>query len=352
MRKKGIYILVTTALLAWSCGREELPAADSSRPIAFSMLSTKADTYTYLPSGSTFTVAAKKCAGTSWDSSDAVNVFKTTSGLQNVQTTNATGACTYSPAAYWSSNSVFRFRAVYPIAPDQVNYTDDLDGNAVISNFTVNASASAQKDLMLSELVERTTSSPVGSPAAVDIVFHHLLCKVIIKIGEETVTSLAPNAELDEFTITGVRLNGLPKQGTYTYTGTTSGTWNAANGTWSLGGSESLTCINNTNYTLSNDGTLTTIFEGLLLIPMTISTTVNGVNMVVSYTVTHDDGNPTTDPEISTPTVSIPIPPITWEAGKVYTYQLKMSEEYYIRFGNITVDTWGSPQSSGTVIIK
>ncbi len=355
MRKKGIYILVV-ALLAWSCRKEEIPAIDSSCPIAFSMLSTgstpstKADTYTYFPTGTSFTVAARKSAGSTWNSSNAAYVFNTTNHLQNVQTTNATGTCTYSPAAYWSGNSVFRFRAVYPVASTQVNYTDDLDGNAVISNFTVNATGDSQKDLMLSDLVERTVTT-VGDPAPVDIVFHHLLCKVIVQIGEETNSTLAPNASLDEFTITGVSLNGLPKQGTYTYTGT-SNTWNPANGNWSLSGSESLTCVNNNSSTLANDGTYTTVFDGLLLIPMTISNMVNGVNMVVNYTVTHDDGDPTTPVETSTPRVSIPIPPITWEAGKVYTYQLKMSEEYYIRFGNITVDTWGNPQSSGTVIIK
>ena len=331
MRKKGIYILVATALLAWSCGREELPAADSSRPIAFSMPATKADTYTYLPSETSFTVAARKSSGSTWSGTGAANVFKTTNGLQNVQTTNGAGACAYSPAAYWSGNSVFRFRAVYPIAPDLVNYTDDLNGNAVISNFSVNASASAQKDLMLSDMVERTLTT-VGNPDPVDIVFHHLLCKVIFKINEDT---SALNDSLDVFTITGVKLNGLPDRGTYTGT--------ATSGTWSTLGAQGLTCINNTNYDIDNDGAYTTVFDGLLLIPMTIT---NQVNMVLDYKVSHNGGEATTKSAV------ISIPAISWEAGKVYTYQLSMSEEYYIKFGNITVDTWGSTQASGSVIIK
>ena len=337
MRKKGLYILVATALLAWSCGKEDFSASDSPRPIVFSMLSlnstssTKADTYTYLSSGSTISVAARKSAGTTWSSTDASYVFNTTSHLQNVQTTNGSGACTYSPAAYWSGNSVFRFRAVYPIAPDQVSYSDDLDGNAVISNFTVNASASAQKDLMLSDMVERSLTS-VGNPDPVEIVFHHLLCKVTFKINEDITT---PNAGLDVFTVTGVKLNGLPDRGSYTGT-STSGTWNTA-------GALGLTCINNTNYNIDNAGTYTTVFDGLLLIPMTIT---NQVNMVLDYKVSHNGGEATTKSAV------ISIPAITWEAGKVYTYQLSMSEEYYIRFGNITVDPWGSTQSSGSVIIK
>ena len=336
MRKKGIYILVV-ALLAWSCRKEEIPAIDSSCPIAFSMLSTgstpstKADTYTYFPTGTSFTVAARKSAGSTWNSSNAAYVFNTTNHLQNVQTTNGSGVCAYSPAAYWSGNSVFRFRAVYPIAPDLVSYTDDLNGNAVISNFTVNASASSQKDLMLSDMVERTLTS-VGNPAAVDIVFHHLLCKVTFKINEDTST---PNAGLDVFTVTGVKLNGLPDRGTYTGTSTT--------GTWSTSGAQGLTCINNTNYAIDNGGAYTTVFNGLLLIPMTIT---NQVNMVLDYKVSHNGGEATTKSAV------ISIPAITWEAGKVYTYQLSMSEEYYIRFGNITVDPWGSTQSSGSVIIK
>lgn len=331
--------MAVAALLACSCGREDIPVADSSRPIAFSMLSadtkpsTKADT-TYFSSGTSFTVAARKSAGTTWSSTNAVNVFKSTSGLQNVQTTNATGACAYSPAAYWSSNSVYRFRAVYPIAPDQVSYTDDLNGNAVISNFTVNASSSAQKDLMLSDMVEKTISSPIGDPAPVDIVFHHLLSKVTVKINEDISTS-APNHELDVFTITGVKLNGLPDRGTYTGTTTS--------GTWSTSGAQGLTCINNTNYSIDNGGAYTTVFDGLLLIPMTIT---NQVNMVLDYKVSHNGGEATTKSAV------ISIPAITWEAGKVYTYQLSMSEEYYIKFGNITVDTWGSTQASGSVIIK
>lgn len=341
-------ILLLTAVVLTACEKKAGLELDSA-PIGFGIAATKADPEPIdMPDG-TFTAVGKFCSGSTWNASTASDVFATT--LQNI-TTDGTSACTYTPIRYWKSNSTYRFRAVSPIAPDQVNYTDDLNGNATITNFTVSASAASQKDLMLSELAEVTKDASIGTPSPVALTFHHLLCKVIIQIGEETNTSLAPNASLDEFTITGVRLNGLPKQGTYTYTGTTSDTWNASSGTWSLGGSENLTCINNTSYTLASDGAFTTVFDGLLLIPMTINNTVNGVNMVVSYTVSHDDGDPDTDPEVSTPTVSIPIPPITWEAGKVYTYQLKMSEEYYIRFGNITVDTWGSPQSSGTVIIK
>ena len=330
--------MAVAALLACSCGREDIPAADSSSPIAFSMLSadskpfTKADT-TYFSTGTSFTVAARKSAGSTWNSSSAVNVFKSTSGLQNVQTTDGAGACAYSPAAYWSGNSVFRFRAVYPIAPDQVNYTDDLDGNAVISNFTVNASASSQKDLMLSDMVERTLTS-IGDPDPVDIVFRHMLSKVTVEINEDISTS-APNHELDVFTVTGVKLNGLPDRGTYTGT-STSGTWNTS-------GALGLTCINNTNYNIDNDGAYTTVFNGLLLIPMTIT---NQVNMVLDYKVSHNGGEATTKSAV------ISIPAITWEPGKIYTYQLSMSEEYYIRFGNITVDTWGSTQASGSVIIK
>ena len=349
MRKKGLYILVATALLAWSCGKEDFSASDSPRPIVFSMLSlnstssTKADTYTYLSSGSTISVAARKSAGSTWSSTDASYVFNTTSHLQNVQTTNATGSCTYSPAAYWSGNSVFRFRAVYPIAPDQVSYSDDLDGNAVISNFTVNASASAQKDLMLSDMVERSLTS-VGNPDPVEIVFHHLLCKVKVQIIEDT-SKPAANPGNDVFTITGVKLTGMPDKGTYTGA--------ATSGAWNTSSASSLSCVNNTSHIAPNsynadsddDGVPDADVwpEGLKLIPQTIT---NEVSLVLDYQVAHGSAQP------SNKSVVIPIPPITWEAGKAYTYQLALDEDMYIYFGNIIVASWGNTQSSGTVIIK
>ena len=319
-----------TSLLVWACGK--IDSVEGSQTIGFSMAMTKADApaMTDMPAGSSFTVSAKKSAGSTWDASGSKYVFKTDDNLQTVTTGDA-GSCSYSPLAYWSSNSVYRFRAVYPIAPDQVNYSDDLDSDAVISNFMVNASAASQKDLMLSELVETDIGATIGTPAPVALQFHHLLCKVKVTINEDITT---PNAGLDEFTITGVKLNGLPDRGSYTGT--------ATSGRWDTDGALGLTCVNNTSHTLDEGGAYTDVFDGLLLIPMTIS---NQVNMVLDYKVRHNDSE-------SPKSVVISIPPIIWEAGKVYTYQLSVSEEYFIKFGKIDVASWGQPQTSGTVIIK
>lgn len=316
------------AMLVLSSGCEKAPVSEGgSYPIGFGVATTKAGDVS-MPAG-TFSVKGSRSSGSTWDSTTAQDVFATS--IQNV-TTDGTGACSYTPVQYWRNGNAYRFRAVSPIAPDQVNYSDDLSGNAVITNFTVNASELAQKDLLLSELATAVTGASIGEPAPVNLRFHHLLCKIIIKIGEDIST---PNASLDVFTVTGVKLNGLPDRGTYTGT--------ATSGTWNTDGALGLTCVNNTNYALDNGGAYTTVFSGLLLIPMTVT---NQVKMVLDYKVSHDGGEATTKSAV------ISIPPITWTAGNIYTYQLSISEEYFIKFGNITADPWGSTQASGSVIIK
>ncbi len=338
MKRLKISALLLAALLAVSC-EERIDADASQHAIGFTTLSTKADPLN-MPAG-TFTVAGKYSAGSTYSAASAVNVFG--SALQNVQT-DGTGTCSYSPVKYWKSSSSYRFRAVSPIAPDQVSYSDDLSGNAVISNFMVNASANSQKDLLLSDMVERQTSSPIGTPAPVEMVFRHLLCKVYVQIIENANEPLS-NPGSDEFNVTGVSLSGMPDRGTYTGTSTS--------GSWDISSAGTLACVNNTphiapeNYDdTDSDATKANIWEnGLLLIPQTVNSS-NAVNLVLSYQFRHagDDW--------SNKSVSIPIPDITWEAGKVYTYQLAMSEESYIQFGGIIVDEWGSTQASGSVIIK
>ena len=338
MKRINISAMLLAALLSVSCG-EKIDTDASQHAIGFTTLSTKAGQLD-MPAG-TFTVAGKYSAGSTFNAASAMNVFD--SALQNVQT-DGTGACTYSPVKYWKSSSTYRFRAVSPMAPDQVNYSDDLNGNAVITNFTVNASADSQKDLLLSDMVERQTTSPIGTPVPVEMVFRHLLCKVYVQIIENANEPLA-NPGSDEFNVTGVSLTGMPDKGTYTGTSTA--------GSWNTSSAGALACVNNTphiapeNYDdTDSDATKANIWaNGLLLIPQTVNS-ANAVNLVLSYQFRHVGG------DWSNKSVSIPVPDITWEAGKVYTYQLAMSEESYIQFGSIIVDEWGSTQASGSVIIK
>lgn len=332
--RKSAYLAAAAAIvaLAASCDDRNLDTPSADCPIALSVSGTRAEIN--MPSG-TFTVAAKRCSGSTWNAGTAVNVFRATSGLQNV-TTDGTGACTYTPVEYWKPNTTYRFRAVSPMAPDLVHYTDGLDGNATITNFTVSASAASQNDLLLSDLSTATTSSPIGDPAPVALTFRHLLCKVRVQIIEDA-NEPDYNPGSDEFTVTKVTLSGLPDRGTYT--GTSTG------GSWNTDAALSLSCISNSEHvapTAFTDPTADIWSDGLKLIPMTVT---NQVNLVLDYKFTHL-GN------TSNKTVTIPIPAITWEAGKQYTYQLSLSEDPYIYFGKISVDSWGTTQASGTVIIK
>lgn len=328
MKKSFILPFVVLALAA---GCEKSPAVEGGCPIGFGVAGTKAEIN--MPAG-TFSVIGKRCAGSTWDALTAQDVF--TGSIQNV-TTDGTGACSYSPLQYWKANSAYRFRAVSPIAPDKVNWSDGLDGDATITNFTVNATASAQKDLLLSDVASASVGAAIGSPAPVALVFHHLLCNVHVQICEDTTEPLA-NPGSDVFTVTGVKLTGMPDKGTYTGT--------ATSGSWNTGAAGSLSCVNNTSRTAPDSFDDSEIWEnGLLLIPQTVSSS-NAVSLVLDYQVSHAGG------AASNKSVSIPIPDITWEAGKVYTYQLALSEESYIQFGNISVEPWGSTQASGSVIIK
>ncbi len=314
-----------------ACQNDDV-VSGSQLPIALSVNGTRADVLVNLPAGTEFAVTAKRCQGNSWNAASAVDVFKT--GVQAV-TVDGTGACSYSPVEYWKPGNSYRFRAVSPISEGVVNCTDNLNGDVVISDFTVNPSTDYQKDLLLSDLVSVSTPTPLGEPAAVALTFRHLLTNVRVQIIEDTIFYEGG----DVFNITSVKLTGLYGKATYT------GDFDSGN--WSIDPSASLSCgVNFTNHIApdSYSDTSADIWAGgLKLIPMTVS---NQVNLVLDYTVSHNGGEP------APKNVVIPIPSITWEAGKIYTYQLALSEDLYIHFGNITVESWGSTQSSGTVIIR
>lgn len=333
-------LILSSLILALAFGCEKTPGEGSDGcPIGFGVTGTKAEIN--MPAG-TFSVIGRRCIGSSWDSSEALDVFATS--IQNV-TTDGTGACSYTPTQYWKINSVYRFRAVSPIAPDLVSYSDDLSGDAVISNFSVNSSAASQMDLMMSNLAASIVGQVIGSPAPVALTFRHLLANIHIQIVEDTTKPLGA-VGTDEFTINGVRLTGMPDKGTYTGTGTA--------GTWDTSYASSLSCVNNTSHIAPDTFTETdgggvlkceVWPEGLKLIPQTVNTS-NAVTLVVNYLVSHNGG------PASSKSVSIPIPDITWLPGMKYTYQLAMSEEPSILLGGISVETWGSTQANGSIIIK
>jgi len=310
---KRVFTLVLAVMAA---GCTSLETQTGSFPIQFSgLVITKAESV--FDEGQKFQLVGGRCDGGSYSEANSSTVF------DGVAVSRTASGWSYSPIKYWEPSSVYRFRAVYPYHEALV--TDNLVDDITIADFEVNSVQAAQEDLLLSNLVERTTSSPISTQAAVKLTFSHLLSKINVKI------ALRDANDTDEFRLTKVTLFGMKNKGTY------------HNGTWDVSAGSNLECgraFSNDNITA--EGVWIWGTEGLLLIPETLG----NIRLVLDYSITHDGAT-------SAKSVSFTIPSDPqWQAGYEYSYTVSMSESYAITFSAPTVEPWGVDQAAGTIIIN
>ena len=290
--------------------------------------------------GSTFSVRGAYTAGTSY-SGTATNVFEGTTVTMSVKSPQE---WTYSPKKSWRSSSVFRFRAFSP-AGAGVTFTDDFTSQAELAGFEVSSVVDSQTDLLMSDLSEVPVSSeglPTGTSAsgkAVIMNFKHILCRVKLQVEKDS-------GDPDEFEISSIQLTGMKNKGDFISTSSDNGaSWTGA---WDVSSGSVLTCTKAFSPALEVTSSPTQIWtDGLMLIPQTLG---SDVKVVVNYSVTHGSKVYPKTSIHTLPATDVP----AWQPGVVYTYRLKMDENYDIIFATTTpsIEEWGTAQASGTVIIK
>lgn len=90
-------------------------------------------------------------------------------------------------------------------------------------------------------------------------------------------------------------------------------------------------------------------WESLTLIPQSFNRNDIALTIVYAY---QQNGLVDSESPIIEKTVMTTLPAGEWKSGKVYTYNITISESNLIVFKNIGVQEWGAPISGGAIIIK
>ena len=205
---------------------------------------------------------------------------------------------------YWLPGATYYFKAVYP------NGVGEIDNTTSAQSFTIsNFDVTSQTDLLVAETGAIDVDASLGSPtggSVVNLQFKHLLANVVVKIKAEV-----------NVTIKEVTLKYVPIKCDYT-----GNNWlPSAQGNISQGElDESLSpAANPAEF-------------GFLVFPQT----ANGVELFI---------------RTSDKNYEIPIPNITWAAGKKYTYTLTIKQND-ILFDEPSVEEWDEESAVGSVVIK
>ena len=257
--------------------------------------------------------------------------------------TDDTGNFTYDNTRYWVNDRTFYFFAVYPHETEVVvNNNEAVNGS---STYTVNFNtpATADTDLLVAG-VPVDTNSGRPAPETVAFDFSHALTQMNIKVFYDTKKNPG-----DRFRVKKISLTGVRKQGLLTF---------ASEVTWTPSTNEVLNFVadfgekpKELDATLSDDEKYAWLSENyLMLIPQAIA--LNQVKLVIEYQFLPGKGEPTEENPWVDRKVEAYLPTTQWPGGKKITYSVSLYENNDIVFSKPVVESWGEPQSGGTIIIK
>ena len=231
----------------------------------------------------------------------------------------------YQNMEYWLPTCSYTFRAYYPASLAEL-VTETSKDEYAINGFELGAQYGDQQDILMATLNKKTADIANEGTNAM-LTFTHLLSRLDVKL----------NVESGEDAI-GAKILGVAFLNTYQKANFNNGTWENQSGNLAVGGN------------LEGDGfTLTTtpqsIFpEGLLAIPASLG--YGDASLYILAKITLPDK--TTMEKYWT----LPLPEITWEPGKRYTYKATLTAEFNIELSTPEVQSWVGEQLSGTVIIR
>lgn len=279
-----------------------------------------------------FCVLGKYSAGAPYDASALQTVFDN----QEVSYTDASG-WDYNPKKNWEKSSTYRFCAYWPKTAG-MTLTGNLDGTIRLAGFVGENVAANHTDLMLSSVAQQIIDNDPRQMSetsdnmvhdGVSLTFHHLLCNVKVAVKKEGET---------EIHVTSVQLVNIPNRGDFS---TNYNDWNSGipNGTWTVDTYEE-TEYNSGTTNVELSTSYQTIPGDFLVIPQTVNT--DRMKIRVAFTSNGQRKS-----------YEVPLPGTPqWQMFKKITYQLTIDENEYIKFGTPIVESWGTAQASGTIIIK
>ena len=270
--------------------------------------------------------------------------------LTNEKVSLDNGAWTYSNTRYWVDNSKFYFLAVHPYSAENSpieEYHWTQEGiNYTGYTMAVTTPKTADYDPLVA--TNMTDTSVEGYATTVPLNFEHMMCKVNFKITQDFDKSPDFDYYVSKVTISGIKNSGtfmaMP-YGDILYRG-----WYFDGATTTTFEKSFTTPVRLRNPDAADKKITLTVFgnNGLLLIPQEI--TANAIRIRVDY---YYDVDPSDDDMGVARYVETFIPATNiWESNKAITYALAISEQNDIKFLAPTIESWGSPQTGGTIIIK
>ena len=199
---------------------------------------------------------------------------------------------------YWPGASLtFDFYTYSPYNANGLSLPGSPDIR--ILNYTVPTDVAQQQDLMLAV----NNSVPGDNNAAVPLSFTHLLTAVNVVAGSQMIDG----------TIESISFSGLVDDGTFDMTKVAAG--------WELQNSDRVTYTVNPNVAINHQEGQNLLGEGntFLLLPQTLSETVNAITVVVR----NSDGTPR---ELTAPLSG------EWKMGTTNTYRISITPEYELKF--------------------
>ena len=339
MKRFILSIFVAAAILS---GCNEVETEDNNTPICFGEASTRAE----IKNASEikeFKVYAEMNLGSD-SATDGSNLqwIPLLEG-ERVYRSSADAPFTYDNTRYWVNDRTFYFFAAYPHDTEVVvNNNEAVNGSSTyIVNF--NTPATADTDLLVAGVcVDTNSGRPAPETVAFD--FSHALTQMNIKVFYDTKKN--PN---DSFRVKKISLTGVRKQGLLTF---------ASAVTWTPSTNEVLNFVADfgeepepLDATLSGDAKYAWLSENyLMLIPQAIA--LNQVKLVIEYQFLQGKNAPTDENPWVDRKVEAYLPTTQWPGGKKITYSVSLYENNDIVFSKPVVESWGEPQSGGTIIIK
>jgi len=235
-----------------------------------------------------------------------------------------TASWQYSPEQCWEMNNTYTFYALFPDTLTNTNF--DEDGRLSFGCFDIRQTDEYNylKAVDLLWAKNRGVATGMTPPETVPLIFSHMLTNINIELKKH-----ANNAN-DVMEVTYILLNGMNCVGSM------------EDDVWSLSEPSYFWDKLDTPQTLSANDSL--CFSNVLMLPQVIEE--NQVTLYVVYSYQQAGGT------TMTKMLETSLPAGEWKAGEKIVYTGTIQVDNSIVFDTPQVESWGTEQVGGTIIIQ